>query len=51
MFTPSHAIMHGIELITPYVSVFQISETENGLRKYEKKDFKINIRFEQLLFF
>jgi len=37
MFTPYHAIMFGILLITGTASIFQISEEGNGLRKKSKK--------------
>jgi len=41
--------MFGILLITGSASIFQMSEKENGLRKNNKKEFKIEIRFKQLL--
>ena len=37
MFTPYHAIMFGILLITGSASIFQMSEGENGLRKNQSK--------------
>ena len=44
MFTPYHAIMFGILLITGFASIFQMSEGENGLRKIkERKISKIKI--------
>ena len=40
MFTPYHAIMFGILLITGSASIFQMSEGDNGLGKNQKKNSK-----------
>ena len=37
MFTPYHAIMFGILLITGSASIFHMWEGENGLRKNQTK--------------
>jgi len=42
MFTPYHAIMFGILLITGSASIFQMSEGEKGLTK-TNQDIKTQI--------
>tara|TARA_B100000945_G_C19913496_1_gene381785 strand:- start:57 stop:215 length:159 start_codon:yes stop_codon:yes gene_type:complete len=49
MFTTYDAIMFEILLITGSASIIQMSEEETRLRKNQPKDFKIKIRFGQLL--